>query len=72
MAEYIARGAARKLLSDTGDWEQFDRYEPLFREQENLVHIRSQRQWTSTRTETIYSRGSGQGQQSYNSLGGNF
>lgn len=72
MAEYIARGAARKLLSDTGDWEQFDRYEPLFREQENLVHIRSQRQWTATRTETIYSRGLGQGQQTYNSLGGNF
>lgn len=72
MAEYIARGAARKLLSDTGDWEQFDRYEPLFREQENLVHIRSQRQWTSTRTETLYSRGIGIGQQTYNSLGGNF
>lgn len=72
MAEYIARGAARKLLSDTGDWEQFDRYEPLFREQENLVHIRSQRQWTSTRTETLYSRGLGQAQQTYNSLGGNF
>jgi hypothetical protein len=56
MAEYIARGAARKILSDVGDWEQFAAYEPLFKEQENLVHIRSQRIWTSTRTQTIYSQ----------------
>jgi hypothetical protein len=58
MAEYIARGAARKILSDTGDWEQFQAYEPLFLEQESLVHIRSQRQFTATRTQTIYSQGS--------------
>lgn len=57
MAEYIARGAARKILSDTGDWEQFQNYEPLFREQENLVWKRSQRQNTATRTQTIYSQG---------------
>lgn len=57
MAEYIARGAARKILSDTGDQEQFMFYEPLFREQEMLVWKRSQRQWTSTRTQTIYSMG---------------
>ena len=37
MAEYIARGTARKILADTGDWEQYDRYEPLFKEQELLV-----------------------------------
>lgn len=55
MAEYIARGAARKILSDTGDIEQFQFYEPLFIEQEQLVWKRSQRQFTSTRTETIYS-----------------
>lgn len=61
MAEYIARGAARKILSDTGDVEQFMFYEPLFREQENLVWKRSQRQWTATRTETIYSQGNGMG-----------
>jgi len=59
MAEYIARGAARKILSDTGDVEQFQFYEPLFREQENLVWKRSQRQWTATRTQTIYSHGHG-------------
>lgn len=55
MSEYIARGAARKILSDTGDVEQFNFYEPLFLEQESLVHKRSQRQFTSTRTPTIYS-----------------
>lgn len=55
MAEYLARGAARKILSDTGDVEQFMFYEPLFVEQERLVWKRSQRQFTSTRTGTIFS-----------------
>lgn len=69
MSEYIARGAARKILSDTGDVEQFQFYEPLFKEQELLVWKRSQRQWTATRTETIYSQGFGQGMGN-NSFGG--
>ncbi len=69
MAEYIARGAARKILSDTGDVEQFAFYEPMFREQELMVWKRSQRQWTSTRTETIYSQGFSQGM-GQNNLGG--
>jgi len=56
MSEYIARGAARKILSDTGDWEQFQAYEPLFKEQETLVWKRSQRQFTSTRVPTIFSQ----------------
>jgi hypothetical protein len=55
MCEYIARGAARKILSDTGDWEQFNAYEPLFLEQERLVWKRSQRIFTATRTGTIFS-----------------
>ena len=55
MAEYIARGAARKILADTGDVEQFQFYEPLFIEQERLVWKRSQRQFTANRTETIFS-----------------
>lgn len=67
MAEYIARGAARKILSDTGDVEQFMFYEPLFKEQELLVWKRSQRQWTSTRTHSLYSQGNGFG---YNGYGG--
>lgn len=67
MAEYIARGAARKILSDTGDVEQFMFYEPLFKEQEMLVWKRSQRQFTATRTQTIFS--AGQGQNSSNSIG---
>jgi hypothetical protein len=55
MSEYLGRGTARKILSDTGDWDQFNAYEPLFREQEMLVWKRSQRQNTSTRTQTLYS-----------------
>lgn len=70
MAEYISRGAARKILSDTGDIEQFQFYEPLFKEQELLVWKRSQRQWTTTRTESIYSQGFGQGAGFNNNYGG--
>ena len=70
MAEYIARGAARKILSDTGDIEQFQFYEPLFREQEMLVWKRSQRQFTASRTETLYSQGFGQGLGQNNLSGG--
>lgn len=61
MSEYIARGAARKIMSDTGDEDQMAFYEPLFQEQKSFVHIRSQRQWTATRTQTIYSQSNGQG-----------
>lgn len=70
MSEYIARGAARKILSDTGDNEQFQFYEPLFIEQEQLVWKRSQRIWTSTRTETIYSQGLNYGSQNLAGQGG--
>ncbi len=70
MAEYLARGAARKILSDTGDLEQFQFYEPLFKEQELLVWKRSQRQWTASRTESIYSQGFGQGAGFNNNYGG--
>ncbi len=71
MSEYIARGAARKIMSDTGDVEQIQFYEPLFKEQEILVWKRSQRQWTATRTQSIYSQGLDHGQQgNTNSMGG--
>lgn len=70
MCEYIARGSARKILSDTGDVEQFQFYEPLFKEQEMLVWKRSQRQFTASRTQTIYSQGINQGQSGFNNLGG--
>jgi hypothetical protein len=55
MSEYLARGAARKILSDNGDYEQFQFYEPLFREQENNVLRRSSRQNATQRTPTIFS-----------------
>lgn len=70
MAEYIARGAARKILADTGDIEQFQFYEPLFKEQEMLVWKRAQRQFTATRSQTIYSQGLHNGQGGYNNNGG--
>ncbi len=68
-SEYIARGAARKILADTGDIEQFQFYEPLFREQEILVWKRSQRQWTSTRTDTIFSNNGFQNNYNQSSIG---
>jgi hypothetical protein len=70
MAEYLSLGAARKILSDTGDAEQLNFYEPRFQEQEKLVWKRSQRQWTATRTQTIYSQGQGGNQNGINNLSG--
>jgi hypothetical protein len=55
MSEYIARGAARKILSDNADVEQYNFYEPMFREQEDLVLRRTSRQRAVQRTPTIYS-----------------
>lgn len=70
MAEYLSLGAARKILSDTGDAEQLAFYEPRFREQELLVWKRSQRQWTATRTQTIYSQNQGSALNGFNNLSG--
>lgn len=72
MAEYLSLGAARKILSDTGDAEQLAFYEPRFIEQEQLVWKRSQRQWTATRTQTIYSQGQMGGLNGFNGFGGQF
>ncbi len=72
MAEYIARGAARKILSDTGDVEQFQFYEPLFLEQEILVWKRSQRQFTNDRTQTLYSQNASIGQAGFGNNSGGF
>jgi hypothetical protein len=57
MSEYIALGAARKILADTGDIEQLSLYERFFKEQELNVLRRSDRQRAQTRVETIYSHG---------------
>lgn len=54
MSEYIARGAARKILSDVGDEDQFNFYEKFFREQEMLVLRRNDRQKSVERTSTIF------------------
>ena len=61
MSEYIARGAARKILSDNGDMDQVQFYEPFFREQENLVLRRTDRQITINRVPTIFSQVNQQG-----------
>lgn len=55
MSEYIALGAARKILSDNGDYEQMQFYEVRFREQENLVLRKTSRQNAVVRTPTIFS-----------------
>lgn len=60
MAEYLARGTARKILTDYGDAEQLAFYEPYFREQENFVLRRTYRQTANTRAASIY-----QGQTSF-------
>ena len=59
MTEYLARGAARKLLSDVGDIDQFNFYEQFFREQEMLVLRRNDRQISIQRTPTIFSENRG-------------
>ena len=59
MSEYIARGAAQKILSDNGDWEQWQMYEPLFRQQENFVLRRSDRQRMTQRTPTLFASQTG-------------
>lgn len=69
MCEFIARGAARKILVDTMDTEQFQFYEQMYLEQKMLVWKRSQRQFTATRTQTIYSQ-SGFGNANSNGLYG--
>jgi len=61
MTEYLARGAARKILQDYGDEDQIKFYEPFFREQENFVLRKTTRQNSNVRTATIY-----QGQTSFN------
>jgi hypothetical protein len=71
MSEYIALGAARKIMYDTQNDEMFRFYEPIFREQESLVHIRSQRQWTANRTPTIYNQGINGNQSGYGNQGCN-
>lgn len=70
MAEYLALGAARKIMYSTGDKEQLAFYEPFFIEQERLVWKRSQRQFTSTRTPSLYMQDSNQNFNGYNNYGG--
>lgn len=54
MAEYIARGTARKILQDYGDVEQLQFYEGPFKEQENFVLRKTYRQNSNVRVPTPY------------------
>lgn len=65
MSEYIARGAARKILSDQADYEMFEFYEKLFREQECQVLRRTDRQIGRSRVPTIFSGTNGPSQYVY-------
>ena len=57
MSEYLARGAARKILQDTGDVQLLQINEPYFREQENFVLRRTSRQRMAVeRTPTIFAQ----------------
>lgn len=67
MQEYIALGAARKIFSEIGDVEQLQFYEQFFQEQKANVWKRSQRQFTATRTPTVYAQGNPGN--TYNALG---
>jgi len=60
MSEYIARGAARKIMADTADMEQLQQMETFFMEQERLVLRRSDRQRAVMRTPTIFSEATNQ------------
>ena len=68
MAEYLARGAARKILNDYGDAEQQAYYEPFFREQEAMVLRRTGRQNSVVRTATIFVGQAGYNPGTYNQI----
>jgi hypothetical protein len=52
--QYIAYGAARKVLQDRLDTETLDVITPEFKEQERLILRRALVQYSNERTSTIY------------------
>jgi len=67
--QYIAFGAAIKILQDRQDMESIQNLIPFFKEQEALVLYRTATQMSDQRTATIYSQASGLNQ---NGFGGGF
>lgn len=67
--QYIAFGAAIKILQDRQDMESIQNLVPFFKEQEALVLYRTATQMAEERTATIYSQSSGS---SLNGFGGGF
>lgn len=60
MSDWIALGSARRILIDNESMEQLAFYEPYFREQENLVLRRTDRQKSTIRTPTLFSASTSQ------------
>ncbi len=56
MAEYIARGAARKILQDRMDLDSVALIEPEFLKQQCLINRRNIVQYTNERPATIYTQ----------------
>lgn len=54
IADYLAKGAARKILQDFGDSELLQIVNPLYREAENMVLRRADRQRSNEKTATIF------------------
>lgn len=54
MADYLAYGTARLILTDVGDVTQFQFYEPLYKEQERYVLRRTSRQNATQRVYTPF------------------
>ena len=67
--QYIAFGAAIKILQDRQDMESIQNIMPFFKEQEALILYRTATQMAEERTATIYSQASGLNQ---NGFGGGF
>ncbi len=66
--QYLAYGAAKKILEDRMDLESVQMIMPEFKKQENLVQRRTIVQYTNERTATIYTEQVSLGG-SYNSFG---
>lgn len=69
MAEFLARGTARKILSDSADTEQIQFYEAFYMEQLCNVLRRTERQYSVNRTSTIFSDQTNSNGYGYNSSG---
>ena len=64
--QLLAFGAAQKIFEDNADFENMAKFRPLLDEQMRLVLRRTQQQYTSERTSTIYCEQTGYNQFPFN------